>query len=71
MPPLSVPTPIPLFASVSDAADLLGIPRSNLYRALAAGRFRAVKHGRRTLLDVRHAVGVLRASPAFDGRAGA
>jgi hypothetical protein len=70
MSPLSDPSPVPLFASVTDAAALLGIPRTGLYRELNAGRFRAFKRGRRTLVDVRHAVEVLRASPAFDGRAG-
>lgn len=42
----------PIAVGLADATRITGISRSELYRMLADGRIRAVKHGVRTLIPV-------------------
>ena len=43
-------TPSPLAYSIREAASTSGIGRTTIYNEIAAGRLRAVKRGRRTLI---------------------
>ena len=43
---------LPIAAPIPDACRLSGLSRSEIYRRLASGDIRAVKSGKRTLIDV-------------------
>ena len=43
----------PLYGSILEAARLAGCCRSTIYSLMGEGRIRAVKLGRRTLVDLR------------------
>jgi excisionase family DNA binding protein len=45
------PVPTQLTHTINDAAHIVGLSRSTLYRHAAAGRLRLVKVGGRTLVD--------------------
>ena len=55
---------IPLFASVQDLTQIIGLGRSNIYEMLARGELRAIKIGKRTLVDVTAARQFMDAQPA-------
>ena len=55
---------IPLFASVQDLTQIIGLGRSNIYEMLARGDLRAIKIGKRTLVDVTAARQFMAAQPA-------
>lgn len=57
--------------SVDQAAAVASISRRQLYRHLAAGRLRAAKDGKRTVILRRELVRFLRSLPAYDSRRGA
>jgi hypothetical protein len=42
----------PIFCSVADAKDATGLSRSTIYTAMAAGRIKWRKYGRRRLVEV-------------------
>lgn len=42
---------IPFAVSIADAVRLVGIGRTSLYAAIAAGRLKTRKSGRRTLVE--------------------
>ena len=42
----------PLAVSISEGCRIIGLKRSSIYREIAAGRIRAVKAGKRTLLPM-------------------
>ena len=42
----------PLAVSIREGCRMIGIKRSSIYREIAAGRIKAVKAGKRTLLPV-------------------
>ena len=45
------PTNLPRLLSVKEALQVLGMGRTNFYAKLNAGKFKAVKIGRRTLVS--------------------
>jgi hypothetical protein len=53
----------PKFATITDWCDLSGMGRSVVYEELAKGNLRAVKVGKRTLIDVEHGLTWLRGLP--------
>jgi hypothetical protein len=54
----------PKFASVSVWCGLSGLSRSSVYIALGRGDLRAVKVGKRTLIDVEAGLAWLRSRPS-------
>ena len=46
---------IPKLATISDFSRLFGVGRTMVYQLVGAGELRAVKAGRRTLIDVESA----------------
>ena len=56
--------PKPEFAPINTWLTISGMNRSATYTALGAGNLRAVKCGRRTLIDVPAGLAWLRALPA-------
>jgi hypothetical protein len=56
---------LPAFAPIADTCRITGLGRSSLYEAMAAGHVRAVKNGKRTLVDIDHALHYVRNLPAF------
>lgn len=42
----------PLAVSILEGCRIIGVKRSSIYREIAAGRIRAVKAGKRTLLPM-------------------
>jgi hypothetical protein len=58
------PPPTPEFASISGWMALTGMKRSKTYEEIGAGHLPAVKHGSRTLVDVRAGLEWLRGLPA-------
>ncbi|MGH7156011.1 MAG: hypothetical protein ACREF3_18955 [Acetobacteraceae bacterium] len=55
---------IPRFATIETWTALTGMPRRTVYDNLAAGHLKAIKCGRRTLIDVEHGLAWLRSQPA-------
>jgi hypothetical protein len=53
----------PKFATITDWSVLTGMGRSLVYEALARGDLRAVKLGKRTLIDVDHGLAWMRSLP--------
>lgn len=43
---------LPLAVSITEAARMIGIGRTSLYAAIAAGRLKTRKSGRRTIVEV-------------------
>ena len=66
MTPLNTPkyTPIPGWCNIS------GMGRTTSYEAMARGDLRAIKVGRRTLIDVEHGLAWLANLPVADIRTG-
>jgi hypothetical protein len=60
----------PQFASVEDWTRISGLGRTTSYKLLGAGHLRAVKAGRRTLIDVPAGLAWLSAQPAAQIRTG-
>jgi hypothetical protein len=56
-------TPHPLAVSIADAVRMSGLSRASLYRAIAAKRLIARKHGARTVLLVEEVERFLRELP--------
>lgn len=46
-----MPDPFPLAVSIAEAARMVGIGRTSLYAAIAAGKIKTRKSGRRTLVE--------------------
>lgn len=44
--------PIPFAVSIADAVRMVGLGRTSLYAAIAAGKLKTRKSGRRTLVEV-------------------
>lgn len=55
--------PRPRYASIDAFCDLSGLGRSNVYQRLSGGDFLAVKVGRKTLIDVDHALNWIASQP--------
>jgi hypothetical protein len=55
---------LPRFATIPTWCVLSGQSRTRAYAALAAGHLRAVKDGKRTLIDVQHGLAWLRSLPS-------
>lgn len=53
----------PAYATIERWCDLSGIGRRVTYDMLAEGKLRAIKNGRRTLIDVVHALAYLASLP--------
>lgn len=53
----------PAFAPIPAACKITGLGRSVLYEVMARGHIRAVKSGRRTLVDVQSALAYVRNLP--------
>jgi hypothetical protein len=58
----------PAFATIETWTALSGLGRSKTYYLLADGTLRAIKAGKRTLIDVEHGMAWLRAQPAAEVR---
>lgn len=56
----------PAFATVIDWTKISGIGRSKTYYLLTTGELRALKVGKRTLIDVQHGLNWLRSLPAAE-----
>ena len=54
----------PKYATISTWRELTGQSRTSTYEALADGKLRAIKLGKRTLIDVEHGLAWLRSLPA-------
>lgn len=54
----------PLFAPLPVWQTISGMSRSRTYELLAVGKLRAVKCGKRTLVDVEHGLAYIRSLPA-------
>jgi len=54
---------LPEFAVMEDWIRISGIRRSSSYELIAAGHLKAVKSGKRLLVDVRHGLAYLRSLP--------
>ncbi len=59
----------PQFASIDNWSVISGLGRTKTYYLLAEGHLRAVKAGKRTLVDVQHGLAWLRAQPVAEIRA--
>ncbi len=57
----------PEFVNIPDWLKLSGMTRSNTFIAIREGRLRAVKQGRRTLVDVAKGLSYLHSLPAACG----
>ncbi len=55
---------LPRFATIQTWCALSGQSRTRAYAALAAGHLRAIKDGKRTLIDVAHGLAWLEGLPA-------
>jgi excisionase family DNA binding protein len=51
------------FAPIPRASDILGPGRSTLYELAAQGKIRMIKVGKRTLVDMPHAIAYFRSLP--------
>ena len=60
----------PKYASVLNWCDITGMGRTNTYHALARGDLRAIKVGKKTLVDVDHGLAWLASMPRADIRVG-
>lgn len=60
------PKPQPVFATVQVWCAISGMGKTTTYQALAAGRLRAKKLGRRILIDVEHGLSFVRSLPSAD-----
>lgn len=58
----------PKYATVDNWTALSGLGRSSTYYLLAQQKLRAIKAGRRTLIDVDHGLAWLASQPAADIR---
>lgn len=56
------------FASINTWATISGLSRATTYRLIQRGKLRAVKSGRRTLIDVDAGLAYLHALPAMQVR---
>jgi excisionase family DNA binding protein len=54
----------PAYTSVETASTLLGLSRRTIYQMLGRGELRARKAGKRTLVDIPHALRYLENLPA-------
>jgi hypothetical protein len=54
----------PLYSSVQDLTQIVGLGRSSIYEMLARGQFTAIKIGKRTLVDVAAAQRFMASQPA-------
>lgn len=66
----SLQTEATLAVSIREAATRLGLSRTRLYQELAAGRIKAVKSGRRTLVLVESLKAYLARLSAYQTRGG-
>ena len=67
-PPVTNPIPhvdaaYPAFATIDRWGDLSGMSRRKTYDEIARGNLRAVKNGKRTLIDVPHGLAFMRGLP--------
>ena len=53
----------PMYASVQDLTTIIGLGRTSIYEMLARGELRAIKIGKRTLVDVAAARQFMAAQP--------
>lgn len=60
----------PHFASVDQFTKLSGLGRTTIYKLLGTGKLRAVKAGRRTLVDVNAGLEWLHGQPAAEIKTG-
>ena len=60
--------PRPLSVSIDEAARLIGVSRSSVYRRIKEGRLRKVKCGTRTLVPMASLDAFLAAAPAVQPR---
>ena len=42
----------PITISIADAVKILGIGKTQIYKAISSGKLKARRHGRRTLLEI-------------------
>ena len=56
----------PQFATIENWSAMTGLGRTHVYHLLSAGHLRAVKAGRRTLIDVEHGLAWMRSRPAAE-----
>ena len=56
------------YATIKDWKTISGMGNTTTYQWLAAGRLKAKKVGKRTLIDVEHGLEVLRKQPDADIR---
>lgn len=61
-------SPPPRYASVDEWTRLSGISRTVTYDRIAKGELKAVKVGRRTLVDVEHGLSWIASQPALPRR---
>ena len=54
----------PLVASISDTCQLIGVKRSTIYRLINSGELETIKIGRRTLVVIASARGLISARQA-------
>lgn len=59
---------IPLAVSIVEAARMVGLGRTSLYAAIAAGELKARKAGRRTLVEVAALRQFIETLPASGGQ---
>ena len=67
-PPVTTPAPnvnaaYPAFATMDRWKDLTGMSRRKTYDEIARGNLRAIKSGKRTLVDVQHGLAFMRSLP--------
>jgi hypothetical protein len=60
----------PKYCAINDWCDLSGMRRSSVYLALTRGDLRAIKLGKRTLIDAEHGLAWLAGRPLADIRTG-
>ena len=56
--------PVPRYASVADWCGLSGIGKTTTYALLSAGALKAIKVGKRTLVDVQAGLDWMQSQPA-------
>ncbi len=61
----------PLMLKLRDAPTMLGMSRSSIYRAAAAGRIKLVKNGRITLIEMKSARQYLDSLPTLTPKSAA
>ena len=66
--PSATPKPQPVFASIERWCAISGMGKTTTYQLLAADKLRAIKLGRRVLVDVEHGLRFLRSLPSADIR---